>query len=121
LLARACVMTSTSSGGVASAYCGGIWSVSVVRVYHASACVCFFFVNAEDGIRDLIVTGVQTCALPIFGELLSSVCVALGLLALARLVGIVGHRHGLTRVAIHLLELFDRAVEPQLSLLTNAQ
>src|SRR2546430_13653374 len=26
---------------------------------------CFFF-QAEDGIRDLTVTGVQTCALPIF-------------------------------------------------------
>src|SRR5216683_8060129 len=29
--------------------------------------VFFFFFQAEDGIRDLIVTGVQTCALPIFG------------------------------------------------------
>src|SRR5256886_5412574 len=28
-------------------------------------CVVFFF-QAEDGIRDLTVTGVQTCALPIF-------------------------------------------------------
>src|SRR2546428_9395297 len=28
--------------------------------------VCFFFFQAEDGIRDLIVTGVQTCALPIY-------------------------------------------------------
>ena len=27
--------------------------------------VCFFF-QAEDGIRDWSVTGVQTCALPIF-------------------------------------------------------
>src|SRR5947209_11862890 len=27
-------------------------------------CVCFFF-QAEDGIRDIGVTGVQTCALPI--------------------------------------------------------
>src|SRR2546428_7013405 len=26
---------------------------------------CCFFFQAEDGIRDLIVTGVQTCALPI--------------------------------------------------------
>ena len=31
-----------------------------------SVCVFFFFFfQAEDGIRDLIVTGVQTCALPI--------------------------------------------------------
>src|SRR6266536_5251913 len=27
---------------------------------------CFFFFQAEDGIRDPLVTGVQTCALPIF-------------------------------------------------------
>src|SRR2546430_16996734 len=26
--------------------------------------MCFFFFQAEDGIRDLTVTGVQTCALP---------------------------------------------------------
>src|SRR6266404_8733099 len=31
-------------------------------VYHK----CFFFFQAEDGIRDKLVTGVQTCALPIF-------------------------------------------------------
>ena len=35
-------------------------------------CIClvllffFFFFQAEDGIRDIGVTGVQTCALPIF-------------------------------------------------------
>src|SRR2546430_7971848 len=28
-------------------------------------CLFFFFFQAEDGIRDLTVTGVQTCALPI--------------------------------------------------------
>src|SRR2546430_5414765 len=28
--------------------------------------VFFFFFQAEDGIRDLTVTGVQTCALPIY-------------------------------------------------------
>src|SRR5258707_6012003 len=28
-------------------------------------CVVFFFFQAEDGIRDIGVTGVQTCALPI--------------------------------------------------------
>src|SRR2546427_12602233 len=30
--------------------------------------VFFFFFQAEDGIRDLTVTGVQTCALPISGS-----------------------------------------------------
>src|SRR3989440_7226899 len=33
----------------------------------------FFFFQAEDGIRDLIVTGVQTCALPISGSSLPRV------------------------------------------------
>src|SRR5437016_7002016 len=33
----------------------------------SSFCVCFFFFfQAEDGIRDWSVTGVQTCALPIY-------------------------------------------------------
>src|SRR3989475_4773950 len=32
-----------------------------------SILVFFFFFQAEDGIRDLTVTGVQTCALPICG------------------------------------------------------
>src|SRR2546430_5822684 len=31
----------------------------------ATWCMLFFFFQAEDGIRDLTVTGVQTCALPI--------------------------------------------------------
>src|SRR3989449_8703040 len=30
--------------------------------------VFFFFFQAEDGIRDVAVTGVQTCALPIYAE-----------------------------------------------------
>src|SRR5207245_3822995 len=39
-------------------------------MYEAVAAVlfihcCFFFFQAEDGIRDATVTGVQTCALPI--------------------------------------------------------
>src|ERR1022692_2733526 len=34
-------------------------------------CVIFFFFQAEDGIRDYKVTGVQTCALPIWLALLN--------------------------------------------------
>src|SRR3989454_5017500 len=34
--------------------------------YTVAACVLFFFFQAEDGIRDYKVTGVQTCALPIW-------------------------------------------------------
>src|SRR3989440_4631291 len=37
---------------------------SSLRIGLMSDCFFFFF-QAEDGIRDLIVTGVQTCALPI--------------------------------------------------------
>src|SRR2546430_10692465 len=33
---------------------------------------CLFFFQAEGGIRDLTVTGVQTCALPIFASLLEA-------------------------------------------------
>src|SRR5215203_5610794 len=38
----------------------------------------FFFFQAEDGIRDIGVTGVQTCALPIFGRVSKEGCVPLG-------------------------------------------
>src|SRR5690606_13673265 len=34
-------------------------------VLYCLYCFCFFFFQAEDGIRDFHVTGVQTCALPI--------------------------------------------------------
>src|SRR5256884_3905590 len=34
----------------------------------ASCCWLFFFFQAEDGIRDVAVTGVQTCALPILAH-----------------------------------------------------
>src|SRR2546425_7011506 len=33
--------------------------------------MCFFFFQAEDGIRDKLVTGVQTCAIPICGAVLA--------------------------------------------------
>src|SRR3989441_9309731 len=37
---------------------------------NAVSVMFFFFFQAEDGIRDKLVTGVQTCALPIFPEAL---------------------------------------------------
>src|SRR5208282_4506590 len=38
--------------------------------------ILFFFFQAEDGIRDATVTGVQTCALPIFEAVVKSMEVA---------------------------------------------
>src|SRR5204863_1371651 len=56
--------------------------------------LCFFF-QAEDGIRDLYVTGVQTCALPIYrvGPARQRAC-RLSLAARVELVEIVGKRAG---------------------------
>src|SRR5256885_8430442 len=39
-----------------------VWSY----LYTKMPCFFFFFFQAEDGIRDYKVTGVQTCALPIY-------------------------------------------------------
>ena len=38
-----------------------------LRILNRGECIFFFF-QAEDGIRDVAVTGVQTCALPIYGD-----------------------------------------------------
>src|SRR5256885_11760995 len=46
----------------AHSMCAHGWRVEAVFVF------AFFFFQAEDGIRDYKVTGVQTCALPIFSD-----------------------------------------------------
>src|SRR2546430_8622601 len=46
----------------------------------------FFFFQAEDGIRDLTVTGVQTCALPIFSQPHASTLAAAGKFPVKKLV-----------------------------------
>src|SRR5690606_40005181 len=43
-----------------------------------------FFFQAEDGIRDFHVTGVQTCALPIFNSVANNVTVVRGLDLISR-------------------------------------
>src|SRR5437016_781721 len=47
-----------------------IFAMSIItpkrKVLRMSVQDCFFFFQAEDGIRDWSVTGVQTCALPIY-------------------------------------------------------
>src|SRR2546430_7913063 len=60
---RALTLNLVSTGGypVGTPWAGTseFWLVEMDR---------FFFFQAEDGIRDLTVTGVQTCALPIFAK-----------------------------------------------------
>src|SRR5699024_12133386 len=63
----------------------------------------FFFFQAEDGIRDRNVTGVQTCALPILGEY--SALVSVGVLKFEDAVQIV-HKRGLL-----MSEAFPRSEE----------
>src|SRR5438132_8877775 len=41
--------------------------MALTSVFHTLLCLFFFF-QAEDGIRDHCVTGVQTCALPILPD-----------------------------------------------------
>src|SRR5699024_12148965 len=43
--------------------CIGSIAWYIIQLY-----ACYFFFQAEDGIRDRNVTGVQTCALPIWGS-----------------------------------------------------
>src|SRR5258706_7359456 len=46
----------------------------------------FFFFQAEDGIRDWSVTGVQTCALPIYAALITGANSGIGLATAKRFV-----------------------------------
>src|SRR3989440_4783859 len=63
----------------------------------------FFFFQAEDGIRDLIVTGVQTCALPIGHYLFLSLA-----LFIIGVVGVVTRRNVI--VVLMSIELILNAV-----------
>src|SRR5258708_15281445 len=61
----------------------GVWgrerSELICLMAESSQFLVFFFLQAEDGIRDDLVTGVQTCALPIFRDTRSSsICAARG-------------------------------------------
>src|SRR5690606_41160829 len=50
--------------------------VNCIVVNDGMVVVFVFFFQAEDGIRDFHVTGVQTCALPIFGTAIPQYCTA---------------------------------------------
>src|SRR2546430_13736673 len=49
---------------VGRAYSRIIWAIEIFESAEFAQ-VCFLYFQAEDGIRELTVTGVQTCALPI--------------------------------------------------------
>src|SRR5256885_11922707 len=60
--------------------------------YKMLAPICCFFFQAEDGIRDYKVTGVQTCALPIYEVLAVQPAVRVeGAARLLRLVPVAAH------------------------------
>ena len=61
MLASCCRSAITIVVGFCSFCCCVAVAVAVAFV----VVVLFFFFQAEDGIRDVAVTGVQTCALPI--------------------------------------------------------
>src|SRR5256886_4137111 len=80
----------------------------LLRICHSLLCFFFFF-QAEDGIRDLTVTGVQTCALPIFSSISAKAAYAwgsgyaaakAGMLGLTRVTAAEGARKGVRVNAI---------------------
>src|SRR5438270_5297653 len=95
------------------------WIVFVVLF-----CFFFFFFQAEDGIRDLTVTGVQTCALPIFSlhthndRCTGVAATELGLLAGAdRVEGTLfgnGERTGNLDIVTVALNLYMHGIDPKL-------
>src|SRR3712207_7752880 len=64
----------------------------------------FFFFQAEDGIRDIGVTGVQTCALPIFAGTPTAVFVG----ALRDDYAGLTHRYGEPAVTAHTMTGLNR-------------
>src|SRR2546429_6266266 len=53
-----------------------VHAIAYCRYYSLLEVIFFFFFQAEDGIRDVAVTGVQTCALPISPGSASRPCTA---------------------------------------------
>src|SRR5438874_2005495 len=76
----------------------------LVRCFTCLRCIAvYFFFQAEDGIRDLYVTGVQTCALPISGRRIAALDELVGAEGFADGVcpledrGVVAHSRGLQK------------------------
>src|SRR3989449_10599224 len=75
----------------------------------------FFFFQAEDGIRDVAVTGVQTCALPILeiiptGAINLDAAIGIGGIPRGRVTEIFGpESSGKTTLALHVVGNAQRA------------
>src|SRR5688572_28547537 len=81
----------------------------------------FFFFQAEDGIRDLTVTGVQMCALPIFPITFVVVVMlgaALAVYSMIRSRTVFSTLHGVLRIFVGLLPGWEM---PRFSLPANRQ
>src|SRR3712207_9014305 len=71
------------------------WSSYCILLYYEDV-RCIFFFQAEDGIRDIGVTGVQTCALPICAVHGSTVLHPCDANQTARLVAQMAEREGIS-------------------------
>jgi len=69
----------------------------------------FFFFQAEDGIRDVAVTGVQTCALPISAVTVGSTSIALGASA-TTIAGVTDITAGSINIAGNVIKSTDSTV-----------
>src|SRR5207247_7198741 len=63
-------------------------------------CFCFCLFKAEDGIRAPLVTGVQTCALPIFAGTGPSSCTGGTVVRFTWRPGLAGHHCGDRRTSV---------------------
>src|SRR5256884_3470148 len=94
----------------------GSYTAGLLRITtFVSLCRLFFFFQAEDGIRDVAVTGVQTCALPICLPTLAVRRVGDHEVELAR-PELICRQRGLIRAADDVLGLVAFALEQQVGL-----
>src|SRR5437773_1385931 len=75
-----------------------------------SCIVIFFFFQAEDGIRDRDVTGVQTCALPIFGAAFHGTLSISGITVTAVIVDLA---RSLSQQGFRLLAIANAHLDPE--------
>src|SRR5690349_22857252 len=73
--------------------------------------VFFFFFQAEDGIRDLYVTGVQTCALPILPLEPSIEVFRIARLSLVRFLEAADGQHAIVEIELNILLVHPRSEE----------